>query len=685
MLNFREIKVAVENQFNNMTKKYNTLYVVNVDKDRLWATYLNTIPPEHNKIFRVRPEHDCSCCRHFIKQIGNVVGIKDGAVETIWDTETGNKDWDVVCKALSKFVKDHNISDVYLSKFNQIGTDYNMDQDENGEPIKWNHFHVKLPQKYVFDSRYTTIDSELGRMRDNRNVFKRSLDELSRDSVETVIELINQNSLYRGEEYRPALISFLRHKKEYDKLSEDKKELYAWEHSPQIHESVAKIRNTAIGTLLIDISAGVELDEAVRKYESVVAPTNYKRSKPIFTQRMLDEAQKTITELGYLDSLKRRYANADDITVNNILFSNRDVAKRIKGNDDIFASLAKNTKNSAKKFSKVEEISAEDFVKNVLPTATEVEAYVENRHAPNFMSLIAPVNKDSKTMFKWGNNFSWAYSGNVTDSILKQNVKNAGGKVDGVLRFSIMWNDLGAWNRNDEDAHCVEPRGNHIYYANKINRTTGGNLDVDIVNPKNGVPAVENITWPDKSKMNLGEYKFFVHTFSGRGGRGGFRAEIEFDGEIHAYDYQMDTRNGKDIYVATVTLDKDGRFTIKDTLPSNVSNKEIWGINTNEFVPVNVICYSPNYWDEQHGIGNKHYFFMLKDCANPEMPNAWYNEFLNSDLYPTHRKVMEAMASKAHVEDCNDQLSGLGFSSTVRNDLVVKVKGSTERILKVKF
>lgn len=680
MDNFVKFKLELQKHFDEMQKEATHLFEVNVDKDELWNTYLDSFPLGTNNIFRERREHDCSCCRQFIKNIGNAVVIKDNQIHTIWELNLGDTTYQPVCDALDAFVKSHTVVDIYTTSFPKIGTDHNFEEID-GKSHRWDHFFLELPRKFVNTSNKSNEELK-GQFRDTRNVFKRSLDEITMEALNTILELINSNTLYKGEEWKAALTEFKKYKKEYEKLASDvEKELYAWEKSVSVGMVIGRIRNHSIGTLLINVSEGMDLDTAVKKYEQIVAPTNYKRSKPIYTKAMLEKAQKQIVELGYMDSLSRRYATLDDITVNDILFSNKDSAKRISGANDIFGELAKNVKDgNAKKFSKVEEVTIDNFINDILPTAKDVELYLENKHLSNLVSLIAPQNIDSKSMFKWGNNFSWAYSGNLTDSNMRDRVKAAGGNVTGDLRFSLQWNESGE-DDCDLDAHCKTPC-TEIYYSHKVDRNTKGELDVDIIHPGRNI-AVENIAWVDRNTMKNGKYLFFVRQFSGSV-KNGFRAEIEFDGQIYSFDYPHSMRSGEDVNVAEVTYE-DGKFTIKELLPSNVSSKEVWNIKTNDFVPVSVICYSPNYWENvKNKTGHRHVFFMLKNCINDENPSGMFNEFLVQDLYE-HRKVMEALSSKMRVEDSDDQLSGVGFATDKRAEVIVKVIGNVERVLKIKF
>ena len=535
-MEFTEMRNKLMENFNEMVKDVDHLFEVAVDKDELWNLYLDSFPAGTNEIYRERRWHDCSCCHQFIKTIGNVVVIKNGEIITIWDFRTDDSTYQPVLDALSSFIKSHAVSDIFVSKFKKIGTLKNYEEMENGKVQEWTHFYVELPDNLVDRSSRSEGDIK-GGFRDTRNVFKRSLDEITMEAIDTILELINSNTLYKGEEWKGVLGEFKKYKKEYDKLTSDvERDNYAWEQSIKAGIAIGRIRNHSIGTLLVNVSEEMDLDTAVKKYEQIVAPANYKRPKAIYTKKMLEDAKKIITELGYLDSLQRRFANLDDITVNNILFSNRDAAKRIVGADDIFGDMEKDVAVNPRKFSKVDEISATDFIDKVIPNAKEVEVFVENKHDKNFVSMIAPYNKDAKTMFKWNNGLSWAYTGNITDSDMKQNVKAAGGNVDGVLRFSIQWNESGKDN-SDLDAHCIEPTGNEIYFGNcrkpEVSKL-GGQLDIDITQPNRQMPgkaSVENITWLDKSRMKPGVYKFFVNQYEARGSKG-FKAEVEFDGEI---------------------------------------------------------------------------------------------------------------------------------------------------------
>jgi hypothetical protein len=676
-MEFNDFMTLFTKNTKNVFESGSHLFLVDVDKDTLWDTYLESFPPEKNKMFRVRREFDCSCCKSFIRHFGNVVSVKDNKVVTFWDFHTEDDTFEPVLVTMSKLVKSAIVSDVFVTKQNMYGTPVTREYLESKLVHAWNHFAIDIPKNFISTSSLS-VNEVTSSLRSVKDVFKRSLEEITKDSLQTVLDLISENSLYRGEEWKAVLDKFVSLQTEYNKLKTNKeKENYVWSKSVEVGGSVGKIRNHSIGTLLVDISNGVEVDEAVRKYEVIIAPTNYKRPKAIFTKKMVEDAQKTLETLGLKDSLGRRHAKISDITINNVLWANRNAKKGMKNTDSIFDELKDEVVVNPKGFEKLQGISVSKFMEQV-PTMKTLEVLLENKHENNLMSLISPIEKDSLSLFKWDNSFSWSYNGNIADS-MKQRVKSAGGNVEGVLRFSLQWNTENE-NKNDFDAHCVEPNGNEIYYiVKKVVQPSSGVLDVDIIHPSSE-PAVENITWSDERKMPVGKYVFFVHCYSQNGGRTGFEAEIEFDGQIHEFSYGKELRQGEKIIVAEVTRHKDGSFSITNSLPSSITAKSLWNLKTNQFIPVSVFMLSPNYWDEKQGIGNKHYFFILSGCKNETSPNGFYNEYLKED-FMKHNKVFEALGSKMKVENSDTQLSGVGFSSTKQDYVIAKIDGKVTKII----
>lgn len=672
MSDFIKIKNSVAKQFKRMSE--HQLFRVDVSKDKLWETYLSSFPEGSNPIYKERTHHDCNCCKQFIRAVGDVVAIIDGKMESIWDGIVDDPAYNTVSQAMSALVLSKPIINKFYHFEKQAGTD-NTKQMLDGSVIQWNHFFVNIPAKYVLPN--ADIASKLGEIRSSYDVMKRSLDEIDTESINTVLELISQNSLYRGEEHKFVVTEFKKLKTNYSKLKDADKPMFVWNAIDATQQSIVRIRNTVIGTLLTDIADGVDLEDAVKMFESKVAPTNYKRPSALITEGMIKKAKEKINELGLTSALARRYSVMTDIKVNNILFANRESKNIMSG--DVFDELIEKKSKTVKSMDTIEEISIEKFISDVLPNITSIEALFENKHSGNLVSLVSPEDPTAGNLFKWNNNFSWSYNGEVTDSI-KERVKAAGGSIEGDLCCRLAWD-----YSDDLDFHMYEPDGNRIYFGNRRETSRcGGMLDVD-ANGADGVKEfpVENIFYKNKSKMKEGEYKLVVNNYYRRSGGTGFQIEIEADGVTHSINYEKVVRQGENVNVAKIHYSKTNGFTIKTDLPTTQTSKNMWNLPTQSFHNVNLMMLSPNHWDGEN-VGNKHYFFILDKCNNPESTRGFYNEFLKSEL-DVHRKVFEVVGSKMKTPESDEQLSGLGFSSTQKNSLVVKVKGSFTRSLKINF
>lgn len=670
-MDFSKFGRAVAEQFQKMQE--HGLFVVNTSPDELWELYLASFPAGTNPIYRKRAEHDCSCCRGFVKKAGLVVSIIDGKRQSIWDIDgTGvESGYLTVASALSAKVKAAEIDNIFLTAEKTFGVAKTFENLVN-DVKAWGHFCVQIPSRYTV--KPDAIGPRLSDTRATHDVLARGL-EIAQSAVETVQDLISQNSLYRGEENKFAVDSFANLQKEYRKVGEGDRDDFVWSQVSTAPQSVARIRNTAIGTLLVDLSEGKEIETAVGAFERMVAPANYKRPTALVSKAQIERAKQTIQELGLTSALQRRFAVLRDITVNNILFADRDAKKALAG--DVFDDLASTVPTQNKNFDKVEEIGIEKFLADVLPKAGSLEIFMENKHSPNLVSLIAPEDPTAGELFKWGNRFSWSYSGEMADAI-KERVKAAGGSVVGDLCCRLAWE-----YKDDLDFHCVEPDGYRICFQNRRQKSgNGGILDLD-ANGLDGLrddPA-ENIYYANKKDMQAGVYALKVHNYTRRSDGRGFVVEIEFDGQTHRIEYDKVLKSGEMIDVAKVRL-KNGAFEIVESLPSTQTSKEVWGLVTQTFHRANVVMMSPNHWDGR-GVGNKHYFFMIDGCKNNGTARGFFNEFLKGDL-DQHRKVLEMVGGKMKVSG-DEQLSGLGFSSTVKNTLVCRVKGSFTRTLKIVF
>ena len=702
-MTFKQFNDKIKQQFDIM-QQYK-LYRLKTTGQEIWDNYLNGFKPNENPVFRDpnSSEANANNDKNFIRRYGNIVAInEDCNIISMFDINVEGTKYENTIKSLRELILKSEIKEVFFETFDelhslpyekttktqekfQLGHEKTLKKYTQEEADKFgvvntkdiyqfDHFYVKLNNSFV-DMSGKSVESIMGNYRDTKNVFQRAMQEIPLDTLNLVKDLINQGSLLDGQTHLYKVEQFILLKKKYVNLSQNKKDIWCWLESYQLPS--AKFKNELIGTFCSELAEGKELNDACQSWNKRVDPANYMKATAPISKKQIEEAQKFVEKNGYEESFNRRFATIDDIKVSEVLHSNlgNNKVKTISIFDNVKSTF---TQHKRSEFDKVEEVSIDKFMKDILPTCISVEAFLTSSQQGNLVSLTTANDFDSKQIFKWNNNYSWTFNGNLAGkSQIKEEVKSKGGKVDGVLRFSMMWAD-GNGDNSDLDLHCIEPDGTLISYNSKLSYKTKGSLDIDITQP-NGKLSVENITYPSLDKMIDGTYNLIVNQYSAKSSKG-FKAEVEFNGNIFCYEYNKPV-SGK-VVVAKVTL-KNKVFSIVHKLPETNGSKELYNLEINNFHKVNLVCLTPNHWGENN-IGNKHYLFMLDNCKSPTSIRSFHNENLNSNLL-LHKKVIEVLGNTNMIESTEKQLSGLGFNSTTKEELIVRLQGTHKRLLKIKF
>lgn len=639
-----------------MTKSGNPIVELDYDGD-IAEVYLENIPKEYNPIFRERRYFDGNYDKRFLRAVGNMAMItEDYKVVSLWDFESKTV-LEPARKAMLEAVKECNIKDLFLHFEKWVGNEPNVDSKDNR--IIWEHYLYRLPNSLVEKNDY--IPTVKGKYRAEYETLSRSLKEVNIEDLTTVIDLIEDNAIYRGREFLKVLIEWRSDKEEYDKINTDEYVWYITIKGMKKERTLFKYRNSVIGSLITDLYEGKDLESAVKSYEAKVAPSNYKRPKALVTTKMVDDAKAKLEELGFLDSIYRAPAKLTDIPTDKVLFTSQEVRSL-----SVFDDLKKDATNNITKkvnLKEAKEVGMKEFFE-MLPNVRKIDLYPNIDVNSSKVVMTKPYYEDSLSPFKWDNGFSWTYTDTDSADSITQRVKNAGGNVDGEVRFSLSWDNTDDLDIILENAYT----GDMIFFNRK--RNLSGELDIDANFMTIMENPVENIYWNSINDMADGKYYVRVNNYTRRTNSDqGFKLQMAVLGEIVTYSCSTNEVNHHE---QMLTVYKNGRSIDIIDVNEKLSKEDISG---KQFIEVKNILKSPNAWSDKV-IGNEHVIFLADGIEVNFHVRGFFNEQLNATLNE-HRKVTEVLGSKLKLSpdkfEGDDIAKGYGFSITSNKNFYLRL------------
>ena len=423
---YESLLEGIRKSFDEETRKQKPLFETNTSD--LYDIFTNNLPSDARQI------HDCRTCRNFVNRYGGLVRINDDdeLEPVMW--KYAPSFYKPAVDAVYNAVKNSKITGVFITSERRLGT------PKTGY---WTHMSVDVPKFMVFNNRLLNSYQKSAEKYEDFKMIQNAVNEYSIKTVESAVNLLRSDSMYRGEKVLGIAEWFL----DVLKVAKGnpKRSNILWKRVATAPAGFCHISASMIGTLLDDISDGMDLESVRNRFNAKMNPLKYQRPQAAPTAGNVEQAEKIIAELGLENSLKRRFARLDEI----------DTVWRPAGKtytlvtsttpSAVFADIKTKESYSSKRdraYTPQTTMTWSKFQRTVLPNAKKIELEI-GIGVNTYAAIVTAEDPNSPPIIRWDteehrNPFSWyLYSGKSYPS--EWNLSTSRAEVTGIALQPNLW------------------------------------------------------------------------------------------------------------------------------------------------------------------------------------------------------------------------------------------------------
>lgn len=361
----------------------------------LFDIFLKNLPEE------ARQHYNCNACRSFVNRYGGLVRIDGkGVIHPVMWTYASVGIFSQALHEIYDTVKNARVIGVFLTDKKTLGLPEN-----DG----WHHMAVETPKEMIRKNLLKNSFQLESEKSEEYQMLTRAVEKYQISTVETAVNLLRSEALYRSEKILGVAEWFLVVLNEA-KGKKNRRNIL-WKKAATAPTGYCHISSGMIGTLLDDIEAGLSLESVKRKFAEKMDPLQYQRPQAAPTVGNVQQAEKIVEKLGIANSLKRRFARLDEIQT---IWKPRPSKTSSTVSTGVFAGIQ--TKGTPQKpvndaLAPTVTMTWEKFQRTVLPTAKKIE-YLVTGSATSFSALVTAEDPDAPPIIQWDseenrNPFNW--------------------------------------------------------------------------------------------------------------------------------------------------------------------------------------------------------------------------------------------------------------------------------------